>query len=166
MYNIIGGDGQEYGPVDETQLQHWLEEGRANGDTQVREEGSTDWKPFSSYPELALVLESCSADQPPQNPPPPIPPHAAQPGTGPAIPSQDVPNYLVPAILVTICCCVPFGIVAIVYAAQVNTKLAGGDLPGAQASSANAKLWCWLAFILGLVCCGIWGALSIFSMSS
>lgn len=31
-----------------------------------------------------------------------------------------IENYLVPAILVTLCCCVPAGIVAIVYAAQVN----------------------------------------------
>ena len=34
-----------------------------------------------------------------------------------------VPNYLVQSILVTLFCCLPFGIVAIVYAAQVNGKL-------------------------------------------
>ncbi len=61
-----------------------------------------------------------------------------------------VPNYLVQSILVTICCCLPLGIVAIVYAAQVNSKLAAGDLVGAQTSSANAKLWCWIAFGIGI----------------
>jgi len=40
--------------------------------------------------------------------------------------TKAVPNYLVQAILCTICCCLPFGIVAIVYAAQVNGKVAGG----------------------------------------
>ena len=59
---------------------------------------------------------------------------------------QQVPNYLVPAILVTIFCCWPFGIPAIVYAAQVNGKLAIGDVAGALASSKNAKMWCWVSF--------------------
>ncbi len=65
--------------------------------------------------------------------------------------AEKIPNYLVQAILLTIFCCLPFGIVAIVYAAQVNGKVAGGDIAGAQDSSAKAKKWCWLAFWLGLV---------------
>ncbi|HEX3998914.1 MAG TPA: CD225/dispanin family protein [Pirellulales bacterium] len=51
-----------------------------------------------------------------------------------------LPNYLVPAILSTICCCLPFGIVAIVYAAKVNGKLAAGDYEGARRSSDSAKM--------------------------
>lgn len=62
-----------------------------------------------------------------------------------------VPNYLVQSILVTICCCIPFGIVAIVYAAQVNSKVAMGDFDGARTSSDNAKKWCWIALITGIV---------------
>lgn len=38
-------------------------------------------------------------------------------------------------------CCLPVGIVSIVYAAQVNGKLAAGDIAGAQDSSAKAKKW-------------------------
>lgn len=53
------------------------------------------------------------------------------------------PNYLVPAILVTLFCCWPFGIPAIVFAAQVNTKWAEGDSRGAREASAKAKMWCW-----------------------
>ncbi|MDS3859624.1 CD225/dispanin family protein [Thermosynechococcaceae cyanobacterium BACA0444] len=64
--------------------------------------------------------------------------------------AQPVPNYLVPAILSTVCCCIPFGIVAIVYASQVNTKLAAGDRTGAIAASEKAKLWSWIAFGSGL----------------
>lgn len=66
-------------------------------------------------------------------------------------PSQTVPNYLVQAILTTVFCCLPFGIVAIVYAAQVNAKLAGGDLQGALESSSKAKTWTMVAFFCGLV---------------
>jgi hypothetical protein len=61
-----------------------------------------------------------------------------------------VPNYLVQAILVTICCCLPGGIVAIVYAAQVNGKLASGDYTGARVASDTAKMWCWISFGVGL----------------
>ena len=57
-----------------------------------------------------------------------------------------VPNYLVQAILVTIFCCLPFGIIAIVYAAQVNGKLASGDYAGAVRASGTAKTWCWASF--------------------
>jgi hypothetical protein len=63
---------------------------------------------------------------------------------------QKVPNYLVQAILTTLFCCLPFGIVAIVYAAQVNSKLAGGDYAGALEASGKAKTWCWVSFGLGL----------------
>ena len=69
---------------------------------------------------------------------------------------QSIPNYLVQAILCTVCCCLPFGIVAIVYAAQVNGKAAGGDIAGAMDSSKNAKMWCWIAFGCGLAINLIW----------
>lgn len=62
-----------------------------------------------------------------------------------------VPNYLAPAILTTIFCCLPFGIVSIVYAAQVNGQVAAGDHAGALESSRKAKMWAWIAFGTGLV---------------
>lgn len=40
------------------------------------------------------------------------------------------------------------GIVAIVYASQVNTKLALGDEAGARRASDNARTWCWVATAL------------------
>ena len=63
---------------------------------------------------------------------------------------KPVPTYLVPAILVTIFCCLPFGIPAIVFAAQANGKLAAGDRAGAVESSNKAKMWCWIGFSVGL----------------
>ena len=62
-----------------------------------------------------------------------------------------IPNYLVQSILVTFCCCLPFGIVAVVYAAQVNDKAARGDIAGAMNASRNAKIWSIVSFSLGLV---------------
>ncbi|MBU8977664.1 MULTISPECIES: CD225/dispanin family protein [unclassified Lysobacter] len=86
------------------------------------------------------------------NVPPPVPP---SPSLAPR-----VPNYLIWAILITIasvlfCCIIGTipGIVAIVFAAQVNSKLAAGDEAGAWVASGRAKLWCWITTgltILGL----------------
>jgi hypothetical protein len=62
-----------------------------------------------------------------------------------------VSSHLAWAILVTLFCCLPFGIPAIVFAAQVNGKQAKGDYEGAVKASRNAKIWCWVAFATGLV---------------
>ncbi len=60
-------------------------------------------------------------------------------------------NYLIEAILVTIFCCQPFGIVSIVYAAQVNSKFALGNFEGANNASKSAKNWMIAALISGLI---------------
>ncbi len=60
-----------------------------------------------------------------------------------------VPNYLAQAILCTLFCCLPFGIVSIVYAASVNGKLAAGDISGAMQASRMARTWCWVSFGCG-----------------
>lgn len=65
-------------------------------------------------------------------------------------PGTTVQNYLVFAILTTVFCCLPAGIPAIVYAAQVNGKLQAGDLAGAEVASKNAKMWCLISLGLGL----------------
>lgn len=64
---------------------------------------------------------------------------------------QKINNYLVPAILTTVLCCLPFGIAAIVFAAQVNGKVQAGDLSGALESARKAKLFTWWAFGAGIV---------------
>lgn len=75
-----------------------------------------------------------------------------------------IPNYLVHSVVATLCCCLPLGIVALVYAAQVNTKLAAGDEAGAQESSKKAKTWVFAAFLgfIVLICAGV--ALSVWQM--
>lgn len=51
------------------------------------------------------------------------------------------PNHLVWAILTTLFCCLPAGIVSIVFAAQVDSKWAAGDHAGAISASNNARTW-------------------------
>ena len=72
-------------------------------------------------------------------------------------------NHLVLAILSTVfgflCCSginLPFGIVAIVFASQVNGKYASGDFQGALSSAKQAKIWGLISMglvILGFVLC-------------
>ena len=78
-----------------------------------------------------------------------------------AAPPAHVPNYLLQAILVTVFCCLPFGIVSIVYAAQVNGKVASGDMAGAREASAKARTWAWVAFGIGLGFAVLWGVLVV-----
>lgn len=66
-------------------------------------------------------------------------------------PAQQIPNYLVQSILVTLFCCIPLGIPAIVFAAQVNSKVQAGDIQGALESSRKAKTWGWWSFGVGIV---------------
>ncbi|ABF40887.1 conserved hypothetical protein [Candidatus Koribacter versatilis Ellin345] len=70
--------------------------------------------------------------------------YAAQPPM-----AVQIPNYLIQSILVTIFCCLPFGIVSIIFAAQVNSKAAAGDIAGAMQSSKQAKLFAWIGFGCG-----------------
>jgi hypothetical protein len=60
-------------------------------------------------------------------------------------------NYLIESILITIFCCLPLGIVGIVYGAQVNSKYAVGDFDGALKASNQAKSWVTWGFISGLI---------------
>src|SRR5215203_5258898 len=63
--------------------------------------------------------------------------------------SASVPNYLVVAII-SLFCCLPLGIVAVIFAAQVNGKIAAGDTAGALDASKKAKMFSYIAIGLGL----------------
>jgi predicted metal-binding transcription factor (methanogenesis marker protein 9) len=62
-----------------------------------------------------------------------------------------VQNYLIPAIVSTIFCCVPLGVVSIIFAVQVNNKVAAGDIAGAMESSKKAKMFMFIAIGAGLL---------------
>ena len=60
-------------------------------------------------------------------------------------------NYLVWAILVTIFCCLPCGIVSSVYAASVDSAYYAGDYARSLSASKNARTWMWVSLICGVV---------------
>src|SRR5690349_4110129 len=69
-------------------------------------------------------------------------------------------NHLVWAILATVLCCLPFGVAGIVYAAQIDGKVAAGDFEGARASAKQARLFTWIAFGTGLASVIAYGLLA------
>ena len=59
-------------------------------------------------------------------------------------------NWLVESILVTILCCLPFGIVGIINAANVNSRFDAGDFEGADRASKEAGKWTKIGFWVGI----------------
>jgi len=116
----------------------------------------------AANPENAAQCSQCgTALQPVQGytPPPQAPsqPQAPQPYAG-----EPIPNYLWQSIVCTVlglvcCLSLPFGIVAIVFSTQVNSKLAYGDIAGAKDASNKAKIFCWVAI-------GIFGVIGVLYM--
>ncbi len=107
----------------------------------------------ASHADTAAVCVQCGRNLQPGVSSTPLP------VTGTVMPpaGTTVPNHLVFAILTTVFCCLPTGVAAIIYSAQVNGKLLSGDYAGALAASNNAKIWCWVSFGIGLVGTLFWG---------
>lgn len=54
---------------------------------------------------------------------------------------EDVDNYMLPALLTTLFCCMPFGVVALIYAGKVNEAKEEDDLEVALEASRKARRW-------------------------
>jgi hypothetical protein len=90
---------------------------------------------------------------------PPAPNPYGQPGYVYGSPLNMPPRpdtHLVGAILTTLFCCLPAGIVSIVYAAKVDGLYRAGDYNGALLASSSAKTWMWISIGVGLVVGVIW----------
>ena len=63
----------------------------------------------------------------------------------------DVSSPIVWSILSTLCCCLPAGIVSIVYASQVNSLLSVGAFQQAKKAAGAAKIWALISCFLGII---------------
>lgn len=80
----------------------------------------------------------------------------------PASSMPNIPDNLVMAILsLVICGCLPLGVMAIVNATQVKSKLAMGDIEGAMKASENAKKFAIASWAAGIFCCGAYVIVNI-----
>jgi len=62
-----------------------------------------------------------------------------------------VKTYLAQSIVVTILCCMPAGIVAIVYSAMAMSKNSEGNYEAAAGLAKKAGTWAWVSFGVGIV---------------
>lgn len=135
MKYSISRNGQVIGSYSEEEIRGYIQAGRIIGSDYALPEGGQQWIPVSQL--------SFGASAPGMSVPPPSSSMAA---------SRGKPgNNLVWAILSTLLCCLPLGVVAIVYAAQVDSKYAAGDHAGAQDASKKAAMFSWISFGIGLV---------------
>lgn len=130
-------NGMQLGPLSQEELSLKVKGGEIHSSDLIWREGMADWKPLAQVPEFQGLAS-------PSTPPPvgmgsvPIPQPVAYPsGYAPGT----VPNYLWQSIVVTVLCCLPFGVVSIVHAAKVDSLVAQGDIVGATAASQSAKKW-------------------------
>lgn len=56
MYRVKGSNQQEYGPIPQEVLAQWIQEGRVNLQSLICQEGSDNWRPLDSFPELAQLI--------------------------------------------------------------------------------------------------------------
>ncbi len=64
----------------------------------------------------------------------------------------EIDSHMGFAIFCTLCCCLPTGIAAIVFASQVSKHIENGDYEAARKSANNAQLFCWISIGIGLFC--------------
>ena len=164
-YFYIDAQNQQHGPIDEEKL---LAAG-VQRHTLVWCKGMANWMPAESIAELKRRFDEAEQQQtqaqqqpdpqpqPSPNEPPPYQNYTQQStfnnynDNRPPFPN----TYLVWAVLSTICCCLPLGIVAIVKANQVSGLFYRGFYDEAYLAAEDAKKWSIAAFLVGIItCCG------------
>jgi len=60
-------------------------------------------------------------------------------------------SHLALAIISTILCCLPLGIVSIVYATKVNSLYEDGNYSEAEKASKNAKTWGLVSIVVAAI---------------
>jgi hypothetical protein len=95
MYYVIGGDGQQYGPIDEATVRGWLGEGRVGAASLSFKTGEAQWIPLRDRTDFADLLAVAA-----QVPAPGVPPYA--PPAGPTPMTPDAPRDWLVALLLSI----------------------------------------------------------------
>ena len=153
-YLVINGEKSGPFTIDQLATQQLTPE------TPVWTEGMSDWMPAQQVAELSSFFAPQTPGPEMAQPtvPPQAPAYNAAPSYGnpqPQTPNGQVmpPNYLVWSILVTLLCCIPGGVVAIVYSTQVSSRFQQGDYAGANESSRNARKW---VIISAIAAAAVW----------
>lgn len=153
MQYWINFNGVQSGPVD---LDGLKEMGLTSA-AYVWHEGLSDWVKITQLPELQGLYEM--VETPVQAATEPMAQQTGQPAINTTQPYQPQPDPAEPcpptnlawAIITTVLCCIPSGIVAIIYALKVSNKYREGDIEGAKRASETGAWWCIASIILGII---------------
>jgi len=119
-----------------------LREKNISRETKVWFQELGEWKPAGEVSELTDIFKLV---------PPPITKTNSNYNSMKNLYNQKPPKtWLVESILVTLFCCLPFGIAGIVNAAKVESRFYAGDIEGANRASADAKKWTTISFWIGI----------------
>lgn len=127
-------DGKErYGPLS-------MEELRTKNitpQTLVWKEGLSDWVQAGQMEELQALFQASEMAAP-------VVPVSQMIGEKPP------KNWLVESILVTLLCCLPFGVVGIIFSTKVDTLWNTGQREEAIKASQDAAKWVKIGFFVGI----------------
>lgn len=144
LYYYVDKNNQQQGPVNANDLPKY----GVTKDTLIWKQGMSDWLAAGSIPELSDIFPPIIAQTDPVVSTPPVSSSSS------ASPTPQKPdNYLVWSILTTIFCCMPAGVVAIVYSAKVDSLWNKNEYKGAREAAKTAKTWCWVSFGVAI---GLW----------
>lgn len=130
-------DGKErYGPFSFEELR----EKSLSSETLVWKEGLVDWVPAKNISELQSLFSPPEINLIPSD----------TPFTPPYTYEMPPKNWLVESVLVTLLCCLPFGIVGIIHAVKVETLWNYGRREEALIASREAGKWTKIGFYIGL----------------
>jgi hypothetical protein len=99
-------------------------------------------------------------------PPPPQPPPYGAPQGGYPPPAQQPDSNLVWGILCAVLCCLPLGIVSIVYASKVSGLWTQGRYAEAQTAADNAKKWAIWGAVAGVIVGIIYAIIAVTSSAA
>ncbi|MBO7568941.1 MAG: CD225/dispanin family protein [Bacteroidaceae bacterium] len=161
QYYYLTPQNEQKGPVEANQLVAC----GVNANTLVWAQGMSQWVSAGQVQELQNLFAPAAAQQ---APPPPSPVAAPQStpqsvvyvqtnsaGTSqPAMPKPGTNMAL--AVLTTVLCCLPLGIVAIVYASKVDGLYFAGDYASALSASKNARTWAIIGIVSSIIISGLY----------
>lgn len=148
-------NGQNFGPYSIEQLK----KEHITPETMVWHADLKDWVAAAEIEELS-VLFTKAGDEPAYGAVPPPPPPKEEPNTSwheqknhhEPMPPYPPKSYLLGAILTTIFCCMPLGIVSLIYAILVEVRFEAGNYRGAIKASMQARRWMLISVIVAFVC--------------
>lgn len=138
QYYYVDARNQQAGPYS---LNDLVAQGITSS-TLVWKQGMSGWVPAAQVPEVAAALQRGTVSGGGAGTPPP--------------PAGKPADMLVWAILSTALCCVPLGVVAIIFAAKSRAAVARGEMEQAGSLSKRAMIFTIISAGLGLIIYTFW----------